>query len=528
MANIVFLTKNYFRIFFKKFSNKFASKIPLFGIILLFGGIFIASFTFLSYNTIITAIKAGIPTLALFSMSMTILMFTCMLIVTESSPVNKSNDEELLLSLPFTKAEIIASKGLYYLIFDLVLILVLLLPSYIVYYVIVDGTNILIIFRAVYVILCATLLASGISSLFRIFFTKISSRFRHSNVIKSLLSITLMIAFLIVYFIFSFISQDVKYAGKIYGFYPIKLITDFIINGNMASLIIITMIGLIVFGVSIFISSLFLGKSGKVYHNNNLELSFKEKSILNSLYKREINKYLSIPIYVTNTAFSSIITLILGFIILIVGKDYFINTIEIVIASGYENGMAPTGLMENINSYFNYMIIMSMGLMLGVAPTTGASISLEGKELWILKTHPVSYKDVFKAKILVNVVVEGLPAIIAGVLISIRIGIIYLPFLILIPLIISIITGIIGLYSNLLLPKLQWESEQEVIKQGSSVLVTMALSSVSIILPSVLFFVINHYEIIKLSIVLLAYMIIMIIWIYVLNIHGKKLYNKIV
>lgn len=528
MANVLLLTKNYFRIFAKKFSNKFASKIPLFALILVFGLIFIGSFTFLSYNTITTAIKAGIPSLALSSMSLTVLMFACMLIVTESSPVNKSSDEELLLSLPFTRKEIIASKVLYYLLFDLILILVLLLPSYILYYLMVDGTSIMIVFRALYAIFCATLLASGISSLFRTFFSKVSNRFRHSNIIKSTLSVTLMIAFLIVYCIFSFISQDAKYAGSVYEFYPVKLITSFILNKDLLSGVILTFIGTLIFVISIIISALFLGKSDKSYRSKSLELKFSENRISKSLYKREINKYLSIPIYVTNTIFGSIIAIIFGIIILIIGKDYFINMIEIVIASGYESGMAPAELMENITGYFNYMIVMLLGIMLAVAPTTAASISLEGKELWILKAHPISYQDVFKAKILVNVVVEGLPTMIAGILISFRMGITYLPFLVLIPLIVSIMTGIIGLYANLLNPKFIWESEQEVVKQGSSVLIAMAISSLSVILPAALYFVFNFGEVVNLLIVLLGYIIETIIWMYILKTHGKKLYNKLI
>lgn len=527
MHNIKLLVKNYFTIFFKRFSSKFSSKMPLYVLILIFGVLFIGMFTSLTYTTLLTAQKAGFPELALYSISMTILMFGAILIVTESSPVNKSNDEELLLSLPFTKKEIITSKVLYYLIFDAALVLLLLLPSFVLYYMMVENATIFIIFRGAYAIICVTLIACGVSSLFRIFFEKIANRFRHSDIIKSVLSTTLMIVFLIIYFIFSFATQDVTKASSVYDAYPIKLIAEFVLYAKLDYFIILTLISCIIFSLSVIVSSIFFGKRASIYKSKSLNLEFKENKVLHSLYKREINKYASIPIYVTNTIFSSIMALILGIVILVIGKDYFINILNAVIASGYESGVAPDEIINSIEGYFNFFSIMIIGLVLTTSSTTASSISLEGKEFWILKAHPISYKDVFKAKILVNLTVEGIPCMLASVLISFRIGISYLPIFVILLALISLITSIVGLYANLLCPKFDWQNEQEVVKQGISVLVSMGLSFVSVALPASLFFIIPQTEYIKFLIIIIAYIIVLLVWILILRKHGEKLYKNL-
>lgn len=524
MNNVLFLVKNYFRMFLAKLFRKQENNGNTVAIIsLLVSFIFVGTFAFLAYTTIQTALNAGMPSLALSSFATTILMFTFMIVVTESSSTSKHTDEEMLLSLPFTKRQIITAKVLYYLIFDLLLVGLLVLPSYIIYYYMVK-TSFMLVIRALYVILSTTVLATSLANLISVFFVRITKRFRYSDIIKSTLSVVLMIGFVIFYVFFSYVSNDVSKAGEIYQFYPISLITSFIENSNMESFIIITLICYLVFILSILIKSYYMGKPLSTYHSNNKELNFKEQTVRKSLLKREFNKYLSIPIYVSNTIFGPLFVILVALIIMFVGKDYFINIIEAVIASGYENGVAPVEIINNINRYFEFGLMAVISLLISVAPTTASSISLENKELWILKAHPVSYKDVFISKILVNVFITLIPSIIAIIILINKIGLIYLIFGFVFVTLISIETSIIGLYANLLYPKFNWESEQEVIKQGVSVIVAMTLNSVVTLIPVLLYFIIPGYELIKLLIVILVTLIITIILIVLLFTKGKKLY----
>ena len=517
MSNIFLLIKNYYKMFFcKLFKSK--NKLPAFLLLILLGSSFFIMFVSLSYNTINTAISLDIPELALSSFSITILMFVFMLIISESSPIRKNNDEELLLSLPFKKREVVTSKIVYYLSFDLLIILFLILPSYVIYCILVKGSSWFILVRALYVIICSTLFATGISGIISTYLIKMSKRFRYSNIINSIFSVVLVM---------TFISQDISKANKIYEFYPVVLLTSSIYDGKSSSLLILSLICFSIFIVSIIIRAYYLGKSGNTYHSKNCSLLYKEKKVGRSLYRRELNKYFSIPIYVTNTIFGPLFMIVIALVITIIGKQYFINLIETVIASGYESGIAPESIMRIIHEYFNFGVIALISVILSVSPTTSSAISLEGKELWILKAHPIGYKDVFISKLLVNITIEGLPILLVGILLATRLGFTYLPFIILIPFLVVILTSITGLYINLLYPKLNWESEQEVVKQGISVLVTMSVNFIIVVIPMVLYFILSLNEIFKLSIVAMSYIVFIILCAILLFKQGKKLYEKL-
>ncbi|MFR5348272.1 putative ABC transporter permease subunit, partial [Romboutsia timonensis] len=63
------------------------------------------------------------------------------------------------------------------------------------------------------------------------------------------------------------------------------------------------------------------------------------------------------------------------------------------------------------------------GVMSGMASTTPSSISIEGKNLWILKSLPIDIRDIFKAKVSMSLILS-IPAIVISSLI-ISFGLIY-------------------------------------------------------------------------------------------------------
>ena len=78
---------------------------------------------------------------------------------------------------------------------------------------------------------------------------QLKCRLQH-DIIKSTLSVILMVGFVIFYVFFSYVSNDVSKAGEIYNFYPIVLITSFIEYSNIESFVIITLICYSLFVIS--------------------------------------------------------------------------------------------------------------------------------------------------------------------------------------------------------------------------------------------------------------------------------------
>lgn len=527
MSNTCLLIKNYFFNFIHKlFKNKKASGMIL-PVILLSTLGFSALFSFLSYYSIVT-VKNENPELAIYSFSTTGLMFAIMLIATEGTAGLKSTDEELLLSLPIKKWQIILSKIIYYFVFDFIVILLLLFPSYIIYGIVIDGAGIDIIGRGFIFIVCISLVSNGISGIIHTIFVRLSKRFKYSDIIQTIFSLTLVIIFVITYIGFMLVSQNMDYAMKVYDFYPIRLFSQFVLNGGLIDTIIMICIAVLPFAISVLLRTIYFGKSIRNYHSHQQQLIYEESTIGKTLFKKEINKYLSIPVYVTNTMMGLILGIGLIIAITIIGKESFSTMIKTVIASGYENGTIPISIETMIDDYFSYIVVMVALLTLTMVPTTACSISIEGKEMWILKAHPISVKDVFLSKLKVNISVTIIPICISSILLGVNFGFAFFLVSFCTLFFASLLSGMIGLFSNLLFPKLEWESELEPVKQGIAVLLTMVLNFVFLVLPLLGFFFFSGIRVTTyLILISTIYVFLIVIFGGVLAKKGVKLYLNI-
>lgn len=517
---------NFFNRIFKNSKNKKGTvmMIP----ILILGVIFsVCFFSIISYTTI-HAVKDSNPELAIYSFSTTALMFSFMIIASEGSVGMKSTDEEMLLALPIKKSNIIISKILYYIIFDLAIILILLLPSYIIYGIVIENTKASLVIRGIVMLIGIAFFSNGCSGMINICFNRLTKKFKYSSVIQSLFSLLLLVIFVFVYVSFSLLSQNPEAMAQIYQFYPIRLLSEFVLKGKIMNWMILFVVVCIPFLFSLFLKTKLFGKTANTYHSNHKQLVYDEGKIENTLFKKEINKYFSIPIYVSNTAFGFLMAIGLATILAIMGRDNFLSMIKVIIASGYENGVIPSSIDTMINGYFSYIVLLLFVLVFTFAPITSCSVSIEGKEIWILKAHPIPIRTIFKSKIKVHLALCIIPILIVTVLLSILLGIKFLPIILLLLLLASVLCAMNGLYANLLFPKLEWESEIEVVKQGLSVLVTMFINLISVILPCLGYFFIAGVDVlVYLTIVCFIYFVLILIMEVVLSHHGVKLFKRL-
>ena len=96
----------------------------------------------------------------------------------------------------------------------------------------------------------------------------------------------------------------------------------------------------------------------------------------------------------------------------------------------------------------------------------------------------------------------------------------------------SFIISCSGLFVNLIFPKLQWQSEAEIIKQsfsaGVALLVNMVLALVCILpIAIVILFTTGYLSLICIPITVLVEALLIIILLVLLNTIGKKLYNNL-
>lgn len=242
---------------------------------------------------------------------------------------------------------------------------------------------------------------------------------------------------------------------------PFYWVRNILIDGDMLSLIYLALVSIVpLVGLIWLISSNYLNMvtmlsaRGK---SSDYRGPSQKKSPLSALLRKEFKQYFNSPAYFINT--------ILGPILLIGAPIYLI----------LQRSKLPmvTEVLDMINFPIGTIAIISLIGMISFNNTTAPSISLEGNRLWILKTLPVSTWDIFKAKLLLNMILFVpailFAAIVLNFLFDFTIGERILVFVI--PLLASLASAMVGLIANLIYPKLDAPSDTAAVKNSASVLI---------------------------------------------------------
>ncbi len=430
----------------------------------------------------------------------------------------------ILMPLPIKSSTILASKVLWLLLFNYFFELFIFIPQCLVYFNNTDTSPIFLLYLIIG-FLFIPLIPAVIASILAFMLSYFSSKIRHSNLFIILFSFILLIGVMIGSFKFndvlnSVISNSNSILHGIKKIYiPAYYFSEALDTLNIISLIKFVAISIIPFIIFLIIfnnsfNSL-VSKLGESYKRPNYKLGkLKSSSPVVALLKKECKRYFSSYIYVLNTLFGMVLIVALSIASLFISPSTLESTLQIP-------------LREDI------LPMMVLALLCGsvfMSCTTSSSISLEGKNLWILQSSPISEIDIFKGKIGVNLLIT-IPAIILSALlftIGFKLNLINLLWMILLPTLCAFLTSMIGLIVNLYLPKLEWSSDTAVVKQSASVLISMLFSFAfaAISIGMFIYFeitAINLYFII-LSIILLI--LILSLWILLKNI-GTKLFKKL-
>ena len=202
-----------------------------------------------------------------------------------------------------------------------------------------------------------------------------------------------------------------------------------------------------------------------------------------ALYKKELRRYTSSAIWLFNTAFGLILALVgLGFL-MVKGRE------------GLQMALAVfelTGMDERLVVYaLGYVACF----MLMTACTTSCSISMEGKNLWLIQSLPVSGFDVLLSKMMVNLTMTVPASLIiglgAGWALSLNAWDAFSITALLLAY--SLMSAAAGLMINIKSHTFDWVNEAAVVKQGAATGFAMLANLIMIVAPAVLTFVFTEY-----------------------------------
>ncbi len=192
------------------------------------------------------------------------------------------------------------------------------------------------------------------------------------------------------------------------------------------------------------------------------KLEFKglqARSPLRAVLDKELGKFLGTPVFLTNMGLGVVMLVVLA----IAGICFRGELMPLIDLLGLGPDMTALLICAAI-SYLSCVICIS-------APT----VSLEGKSLWVLKSLPISSRDVLLGKLGLHLVLAVPAGCFAGLVLSVTYGCTLPGILlcILVPGLLGLLSGLIGMLAGLKWARFDYISEAYPCKQSAAVAVPM-------------------------------------------------------
>lgn len=390
------------------------------------------------------------------------------------SQLYEAKDNELLLSMPIPPRSILFCRMIPLYAQNFLFCALIQIPAIVAYSVSVP-INAMFIISQIVILLLIPLLSLGISCILGWLIALVTSKARNKNVVTIIFS---LIFFSVYFFISSQAEELVKtlvsnsvgiganIKGGAYPLYMSGLAAMGDILPLLAFIVVIAGFFAIVYAVLsrsyIKLATAKKGAKKKVYREKALKVSSASIALL----RKERMIFTGNATYMLNSGLSALI---------MAG-----GTVYVAFQSSSLHSL-PSNVLTIISVFLPFVVsfIISMG------PVSAASVSMEGKTLWIMQSLPISPMQVITQKLKLHFIVNGVVSLIPSVVLSIMLGMnpICIVLAILIPIIFSLFTGLLGLMFDLKRPKLDWNTAAEAVKQSSSVMLSLLISFLAVCVP---------------------------------------------
>ena len=400
-------------------------------------------------------------------------------------------DYDIVMSLPVKTSDIVASRLILLYIINIVFTLMIIIPMSIAYGILAQASP---LFYAVnfLTVLFVPLVPMVVATIIGTIIAVVAARFKHSNVINIIITFVLLAGFMT----FSFKVDDTKQVlgeigaamtKQVDNLYPLaKMFRMAVTEFNFISIILFLVISILAFVLFSLIVGFKFKTINTIMSSNYTKSNYKigkleQTSPFIALYSKEMKRYFSSTLYVMNTGFGIVMMSMGAVATLFMSKEALAKVLD-----------AP-----GISRYIGTLVPIFVSMCVAMTCVTACSISLEGKNLWILKESPLSAKTIFHSKIAVNLTMTLPAVLIDGIIIAIGFKLQFEEFLILLamPTAYAFFTAIFGLIINLKLPNLSWITEITVIKQSAAVMVAILGGLFMVTIPIVLIFTLSGINI---------------------------------
>lgn len=399
-----------------------------------------------------------------------------------------AKDNDLLLSLPIPVRNIIVIRLIGVYLMGLLYSGIVMVPALIVYYSKIKPTASAIVCPLIFTLLIS-LFVLVLSCILGWVVAKISNKLKNKSFIVVILSLVFIAAYYYLYFkanemLMSIIKNIADVSATVKGKAFILYAIGNAASGNVIyTLIISAVILLMLIATYAVLAHGFIKIA--TGNSSSQKAAYKEKAVKvkstdRALFGRELGKYLSSPVYMLNCSLGTLILLAFGILSIIRQKQL---QEMLMIVDGFADGITA------------FVAAVATCFLISMNDITAPSVSLEGKNIWLIQSLPVSTKKVLKAKLNLHLALTAVPAVICSICFSVAIGINpwIAALLAVLAVAYTLLCATAGLTINLKMPNLKWTNEAAVVKQSFGILLTMLLEWVYIIAMGAIYLGVRNY-----------------------------------
>ncbi len=317
------------------------------------------------------------------------------------------------------------------------------------------------------------LLPLGVGGLVGLFVNMLTARMKKKSLFTTVFSMVFVLGVMFLSFNAGTLFTDMAdIAGamqdRVFRLYPPARLFVAGISGDLGAFLLFAAISLValallalaaVRGFAFFYGAINATASGKAFRMGRQ----KQTGTLLALCKKELRQKYNTPIWIMNTDMGTIMAVVMTVALIVAGKAPVMEVLENVFHRGDQAGIL-----------FGMVIAAVQCLSLSAT----ASVSMEGKGLYIVKSLPIRANVWLRSKLLVSM----LPPVVGGLLCGVALTVAWkLPFwnaLLILGLcaLIGWAFSVVELSLGLAFCRFDWENPAEVVKQGGGVLLSMLIT----------------------------------------------------
>lgn len=430
-----------------------------------------------------------IPGYALTISSLITLFFT---LLKTNGVLFASRDYDMLMAFPIKVETVITAKFLSMYLNNLIFSVVVM-ASMAVGYACFNTVTLVGVLAWTLTILISPLLPMTIAAILGSLIARVGSGFKHKTFVQMLLSILLFAGVIGLSFWAQnnakkdeavFLNKLADLGSSIskilHKTYPLSAWFDKAVNNeNIVALVALIGVSVIVYGVFVWAVSKSYRKINTALQSHHTTSNYKvgelkKNSLIMALVKKEAKRFFSSVNYMMNNGIGLIFALILSIVSIFTGVDKALNAMEI----------------QNIDSFkpmISGLIPFVLAMLINMSNTSSVSLSLEGRNLWVVQSLPIERKTLLHGKMLFNIMIVLPVSLICNIIFMfvLRVNVIMALLYIVFAVASVVFSTIWGTYMNVHFPNYTWQNELEVIKQGMSSMITIFSSLIGYLLMAV-------------------------------------------